>query len=168
MGGNMEQICCFEKGTVENLTSDTKYKAIKELIRKTIMTSQIRNIKNLEKAVIEREKIQSTGIGHGIAVAHGRTDEVKKTMIVLGISRRGIDYGSFDGHPVHFLFIIANPPDKQDDYLSVLSSIVRVVSNKSFRDEILTMSCPREIERKFYKAFTLCRNRNHDLALQAV
>jgi PTS system nitrogen regulatory IIA component len=164
----MEQIRCFEKGTVENITSNTKYEAIKELIEKTIINSHIRNIKKLEKAIVEREKIQSTGIGNGIAVAHGRTDEVKKTMIVLGISRRGIDYGSLDGNPVHFLFLIANPPDKQDDYLLALSSIVRVVSNKSFRDEILNITCPRKIERKFYKALRLYLNSNDHLALQVV
>ncbi|MBN1699851.1 MAG: PTS sugar transporter subunit IIA [Spirochaetales bacterium] len=162
----------FKTGTVENLDTNTKFKAIRELINKTSVFSHVKNIQKLEKVVIEREKIQSTGIGHGIAIAHGRTDEVEHMMMVLGISRRGIEYGSCDNNPVHFLFLIVNPPDKQDDYLHALSSIAKIAGNKSFRDELLALSSPRKIEKVLNQALSLCLDhrpkKNDRLTLQPV
>jgi len=160
MGGNMERMNCFKKGTVENLTSGTKYNAIRELIKKTSVFSHVKDIQKIVKVVIEREKIQSTGIGHGIAIAHGRTNVINQMMMVLGISRCGIEYDSCDNNPVHFLFLIVNPPDKTNDYLHALSSIAKIVGNRSFRDEVLALSSPRKIEKILNQAFRLYLSNN--------
>ena len=149
----METGYCYKKGTVETLKSNNKYEAIKELISKVSVFEKVKNIKKLEQAVICREKLQSTGIGLGVAIAHGKTKVVKKTMVVLGVSKNGIDYDSPDGKPVNFLFLIANPPGDYNDYLFAISSIARIISSNSFRNEILSINCPREIEKRFYKAF---------------
>ncbi|MBN2533700.1 MAG: PTS sugar transporter subunit IIA [Spirochaetales bacterium] len=163
----METICCFERGTVETLSSNCKFDAIKELISKVSIFGTIKNIQKLEEAVICREKLQSTGIGNGVAIAHGKTDEVKKTFVVLGISKTGIEYDSPDGKPVNFLFLIANPPEKHNHYLSTLSTIARIISNHSFRNEILSINCPREIEKRFHKAFHYYINDFHKIAFRA-
>lgn len=144
---------CYEKGTVETLVSNNKYEAIKELISKVSVFENVKNLKKLEKAVICREKLQSTGIGQGVAIAHGKTKVVKKVIVVLGVSKNGINYDSPDGKPVNFLFLIVNPPEEHNDYLSAISAIARIISNNSFRDEILSINCPREIEKRFSKAF---------------
>jgi len=49
------------------------------------------------KAVLEREQIESTGIGDGIAIPHARTDAVEDICICLGTSLKGIDYNAIDG-----------------------------------------------------------------------
>ena len=149
----MKTIYCYEKGTVETLKSHCKYEAIRELISKVSIFQQLNNIQKLEDAVIRREKKQSTGIGQGVAIAHGKTTEVSKTVVVLGISKQGISYDSPDGLPVNFLFLIATPPHEDNNYLSALSVIARIISNNRFRNEILTINCPRKIEKKFYRAF---------------
>ncbi|MBN2440139.1 MAG: PTS sugar transporter subunit IIA [Spirochaetales bacterium] len=162
----MNTVYCYERGTVENLISNSKFEAIKELISKVSIFEKVKNIKKLEEAVIFREKLQSTGIGQGVAIAHGKTEEVKKTMVVLGISKDGISYDAPDGKPVNFLFLIANPPDDHNDYLSALSTIARIISNTSFRNEILSINCPREIEKRFYHAFSYCSQDSLNLALE--
>jgi nitrogen PTS system EIIA component len=160
----MKTIYCYEKGTVETLVSKCKFDAIKELISRVPVLKKIKNIRKLEEAVINREKMQSTGIGQGVAVAHGKTDEVKETVVVLGVSKKGITYDSPDGKPVHFLFLIANPPEEYSDYLSALSGIARIISDHSFRDEILSLNNPRDIEKRFYKAFEYIVKNAHKAA----
>lgn len=163
----METIYCCEKGTVENLSSNCKFEAIKELISKVSVFDNVKNLQKLEEAVICREKLQSTGIGDGVAIAHGKTDEVKKTFVVLGVSKTGIEYDSPDGKPVNFLFLVANPPDKQNHYLSAIATIARIISNHTFRNEILSINCPREIEKRFYKAFEFCLKGSTKIAFKA-
>ncbi|MFP4012428.1 MAG: PTS sugar transporter subunit IIA, partial [Spirochaetaceae bacterium] len=98
--------------------------------------------------------LQSTGIGHGVAVAHGRTEMVSRLHIVLGISPEGIPYESYDGMPVHFIFVIANHPAQQTEYLQVLSTVAAMVRNEDFRREVLGCFGGDEAERLVGDQFT--------------
>ncbi|MBN2440766.1 MAG: PTS sugar transporter subunit IIA [Spirochaetales bacterium] len=112
---------------VKNLESNDKYEAIKELISNLPLLDESFLREELTDAVIQREKIMSTGLGNGVAIAHGRIPSIRNTYICLGISRNGIEYNSEDGKPVHFLFLIAHHPDMQNSYLKVLSTIAGLV-----------------------------------------
>lgn len=130
---------CFLRGSVvKNLSSTEKYQAIHELIHKASVFAEIRSLNKFEEAVFEREKLQTTGIGRGVAVAHGRLKHSEKLLIALGVSREGIEFDSIDSKPVHFLFVIATAENDREEYLKVLSSIIRSIRNESLRDHILT------------------------------
>ncbi len=129
---------CFLKGSiVKNLLNTEKFLAIHELIQRAPVFSAIKNLNEFEEAVFEREKIQSTGVGRGVAIAHARITETDRILIALGVSREGIEYQAMDGKPVHFLFLIANHPERREEYLKVLSSIMRLVRDDSFRNFLL-------------------------------
>jgi nitrogen PTS system EIIA component len=123
MNGELEQTI------VKNLISSTKFEAIKEFIDKLPLLKESPFKEELTEAVIQREKIMSTGLGNGVAIAHGRIPSIKNIYIFLGISRKGIEYNSEDGKPVHFLFLIAHHPDLQNSYLKVLSTIANLVQH---------------------------------------
>ena len=142
----MDNCGCLLKGAVHDLASREKFGAIRELLTKANQQSEIREIKNLEMAVLNREKEQSTGVGQGVAIAHGKTEFAKKPLVLLGISRHGIHYDSPDGKPVHLLFIIANHPNYQQEYITVLSAIARLVNNSCFRQTLLALKQPAEVE----------------------
>jgi nitrogen PTS system EIIA component len=131
--------CCFLKGSVTLLSSNTKYEAIHELVWKNdALRNLVRNKTDFEAEVIKREKVQSTGFGHGVAVAHGRFKEIDDVIMALGISKEGIPFDSIDKKPVHLLFLIASPPEQQDDYLTALSALVKLLRKDDFRTQILT------------------------------
>jgi len=145
---------CFMDGSVVcELQSTDKFEAIHELILKAPIFQ--RNIDSLllEKAVILREKQQSTGFGHGVAVAHGTLKGLDTIRIALGVSRKGIDFESLDGEPVQLLFIVASPPKMQLEYLLALSILTGLLRNKAFRDEILSYREEGQIERALCDAF---------------
>ena len=149
---------CFLKGSVvKKLISREKYKAIHELIQRAPIFAEIRNLNEFEEAVFEREKLQTTSMGRGVAVAHGRIKNLGKVITALGVSREGIDFDAIDGKPVNFLFIIATGMDNRDEYLKVLASIIRSIRNESMRKEILS-SCSHntsqyEIENAIRESF---------------
>ena len=146
----------FDAGSVVwEIESTEKYDAIREIVDRAPIFKTVPhlNLNDFTQKVIDREQIQTTGFGHGVAVAHGRTPEVEFSAIAVGISRRGINYDAFDGKPVHLLFIVANHPDKQMDYLQILSKLVTLVRNRNFRHELLAcMSC-EEVQSKLCAAF---------------
>lgn len=139
----------FTSGSVVwDLASTDKFEAIRETI---LRTGAFRVVPSLDvdafvDAVVAREREQSTGFGHGIAIAHGRAPEVSDGVVALGISRRGIDFDSFDGKPVHLLFVVANHPDKHVDYLRILSSLAILARQAQFRESILSALCQEDVE----------------------
>jgi PTS system nitrogen regulatory IIA component len=101
----------FSTGTVvTDLQSTGKFDAIRELIRGAPVFSGMPGRDAFEDTVVAREKLQTTGLGHGVAVAHGRAEGLPRVLIGLGLSREGIGFDSPDGIPVRLLFLIASPP----------------------------------------------------------
>jgi mannitol/fructose-specific phosphotransferase system IIA component (Ntr-type) len=145
---------CFQTGSVvPDLHSTDKYEALKELIRRAPVFRTIDERMKLEEAVISRERQQTTGFGHGVAVAHGRAPGVPRVLIALGLSRAGIAYDSPDGAPVRLLFVIASPPDLSLDYLQALSTLVRCIRDQEARDSLVGAASAREIEKRLRAAF---------------
>jgi mannitol/fructose-specific phosphotransferase system IIA component (Ntr-type) len=148
---------CFRGGTVvQSLSSNDKFEAIRELIRKAPVFSSMAAKRSVEEAVIRREKVLSTGLGRGVAVAHGTTDVVEDIVIALGISEAGIDFDAIDHAPVHLLFVITNPPGRQMEYLTALSAVTRLVRDESFRQSLRARIPAREVELKICEAFSEC------------
>ncbi len=151
---------CFDGGNVVyHLESTEKLTALRELINKAPVFTEIRDRESFERSVVEREKIQSTGFGHGVAVAHGRSAELSKVLIGLGISRNGIPYESPDGKPVRLLFLIASPQKTNLDYLQALSTLVRVIRDCDVREALLSAVNGDEIERTIKSAFAFSLER---------
>jgi mannitol/fructose-specific phosphotransferase system IIA component (Ntr-type) len=150
-------LSCFQGGTVvQSLSSQDKFDAIRELIHKAPVFAGLGCRDELEEAVVQRERILSTGLGRGVAVAHGTTDTIKDIVIALGISERGIDFDSFDNTPVHLLFVITNPPGRQMEYLVALSAVTRLVRDEAFRESLRATAPAQEIELKICQAFSEC------------
>lgn len=85
---------------------------------------------SFSQAVHRREKVQSTDIGHGVAIAHGKVMHLEKVRIALGYSENGIVSGP---EPVRLLFVIASDPLDDSQYVAALSAILSFVHDPDFR-----------------------------------
>lgn len=121
------------------LTSKDKTQAILEVIDSCSVFTSLPDLERFKRGVLRREHIQSTGIGHGVAVAHGKIHGINEVHIALGISKEGIEYGSCDGMPVHLLFVIASSPSIQMEYLGALSAILRGVRTEQIQEHLLAL-----------------------------
>lgn len=152
----MGRLGCFRQGAVLcELDSTDKYAAIHELIYTAPVFRKLKDKVKFEEAVVQRERIMSTAFGHGVAVAHGRSACLDEFVIALGISRKGVDFDSPDGLPVNLLFVVANPPHMQDEYLYALSELVKQVRRAEFRQELLACAHPWEAEAKLAMAIPI-------------
>lgn len=152
---------CFQSGTVvPDLVSTDKESAIRELVRRAPVFRELPDLERFAEAVLQRERQQTTGFGHGVAVAHGRVADAGRVLIALGVSRDGIPFGAADGQPVTLLFVIASPPEMNLDYLQALSSLVRALREREVREALLAHDEASEVERRIREAFTLCVGRH--------
>lgn len=150
-----DKMCCFVEGTVvSELHQTEKYRAIHELIARAPVFKNVDDILEFESAVVNRERSISTGLGHGVAMAHGKSRAVRNFFIALGRSRAGIDFDTPDGLPVHFLFLVATPPDYQDEYLSAVSALSGLLRDSDFRDKLMEIKTSQELENTLSEAFS--------------
>jgi PTS system nitrogen regulatory IIA component len=148
-------LSCFQGGTVVfGLESRGKFEALRELIHSAPVFDGIDIRDRIFEAVVRREKVLSTGLGRGVALAHGTTDAVDRITIALGISRHGIDYEAVDQAPVHLLFVIINPPGRQVEYLLALAAVTRMVRDEDFRRSLQGEAPAAEIEGRICAAFS--------------
>jgi len=85
----------------------------------------------------EREKLGTTGIGDGVAIPHGKLEEIRDTVVFFGKSEAGIPFNSMDGKPVHLFFILVAPENTNGKHLKVLARISRMLKDEKFRSNLL-------------------------------
>jgi len=88
-------------------------------------------------AVLERESVQSTGIGFGVAIPHGRCAAVHELSMVAGVSARPVPFDSIDGEPVRLFFLIVGPEASAGLHVKLLSRIARLVRRDSVRQQLV-------------------------------
>ena len=117
--------------------SRSKLDVIREILELAATSPKIRNKERLFKSILERERLQTTGVGFGLAIAHAKTDDVEGVVLSLGISKDGVNYDSLDGKPAHIIFMLMAARDKNTEYLSVLARIARIFKDEEFREAVI-------------------------------
>lgn len=93
-------------------------------------------------AVLEREQVLSTGIGHGIAIPHAKSSLVHELTLVSGSSPTGIPFEALDGDPVRLFFLLVGPESAAGLHVKALSRVARLVRRESVREALLAAETP--------------------------
>jgi nitrogen PTS system EIIA component len=80
----------------------------------------------LEK-LLERERLGSTAIGEGVAIPHGKLAGLADPLLVLGVSRRGVEFAAPDGKPCRVFFLAVSSADAPVQNLSLLAAVSRII-----------------------------------------
>lgn len=130
---------------IRRLAAKDKFSAIEELARAFDGTGMCTDIASLINALKEREEIMSTGIGAGIAIPHAKISSVKEMAFAIGISEKGIDFDSMDGHPVNLIILVIAGEKQHKDYLMLLSNIMAILKKDPVKEKIIKSSTSEEI-----------------------
>ena len=134
-----------------NLEAEDKEEAFEELVSHLLEVYHINSRNEILAAIREREGKMSTGVHHGIAVPHGKTDSVDRLMGVVGLSVNGIDYDALDGQPVHLIFLLLSAAKDAGPHLKMLRSIAILLQSPQFYPDMLASKSAEQAYR------TLCR-----------
>jgi len=126
-----------------NLRSTTKKGVIKELVSALSLEANVRNI--LIKTLLKRESMGSTGVGKGIAIPHARTLLVKDFKLVIGVSKKGVEFDSFDGKPVFIFFMLIAPPEESSNsYLITLGKVAEFARSIALNGKLFKAANEKE------------------------
>ena len=88
-------------------------------------------------AVLEREQVLSTGIGHGIAIPHAKVPGMEGLSLVAGSQPAGVPFEALDGEPVRLLFLLIGPESAAGLHVKALSQIARLVRREAVREALI-------------------------------
>jgi fructose-specific phosphotransferase system IIA component len=119
------------------LAAADKTQAIRELVDLLDAAALISDRESVLQAVLEREARRSTGIGHALAIPHGKSMACDRLVMAIGKTSHPIDFGSIDGLPVSIVVLLASPLDQTGPHIQALARISRLMTVDAVRSEIL-------------------------------
>lgn len=119
---------------VPAVAATTRDGAIRELVESLVAAGQLQSgdLDDIVRAILRREQLGTTGIGHNIAIPHSRHAAVAQLVGTVGVSASGVPFESIDGEPVNVIVLLISPPDRPGDHLRALENVVHTM-----RDEAL-------------------------------
>jgi PTS system nitrogen regulatory IIA component len=134
-----------EECVIPDLQGKDKASVLKELSSVLVDPCHVTSVEDLLQVLLDREKLGSTGIGEGIAIPHGRLKKLKNFFISFGRSLKGVDFDSIDRKPSQLFFLVMAPENSAVDNLKLLSRIVTLLKEPSFKKRLMGAQSRKEL-----------------------
>lgn len=96
------------------------------------------------EALREREGKMSTGMQHGIAIPHAKTDAVTDMIALIALKKEGLDFQALDGKPCTMFIMTLSPLNRTGPHIQFLAEISRLLSEESARERLLAAQTASE------------------------
>lgn len=128
-------------------SSTNRWELIEEMVDLAIKNREIEDEDRpvIIKALVDREKSMSTGIGNGVAIPHCTTQKVKQVVIIMTVCQQGIDFDSIDNQPARIVILLLVPKNKLTQHIKTLANIAKMMSDENLREKILSLKTPDAI-----------------------
>lgn len=121
-----------------NVEADEGIGLLKEMLTYLKDRKKISKDKDLLTKLLAREKLGSTAIGGEVAIPHCKMKGLKKPIVLLAVSRKGIDFSALDKKPTRIFFLIISCPDNPSLNLQILAAIAHLIRKaKNLKKKIL-------------------------------
>lgn len=136
---------CAENLITFGLKGENKNEIIEELVSLASSSKLVKDKEEVLNAVLEREKLVTTGVGYGVAFPHAKTKAVKGIIVAFGRSKAGVDFEAMDKKPVYLFFLILAPEDAIGAHLNVMARLSYIMKSESNRETLMKISSPKEL-----------------------
>ena len=128
-----------------DLVADSKNGIMAEIVDRLQACGRIEDRQAALTAVQDRERKMSTGIGHGIAIPHGKTDTVDQLVVAVGRKKGGVDFASLDGKPSTIFIFTLSPLSRSGPHLQFLAEVSKLLKDQKVRDRLLQAQTAEEV-----------------------
>ena len=130
---------------IVDLKGKNKLDILTELVTTIVNKNPILDKNRMIEALLEREKLGSTGIGEGVAIPHGKVESLEKLIACFGRSSNGVDFRSIDNKPTHLFVVLLAPMNSTGVHLRALARISRLLKESSLRKKLIEAKDASEI-----------------------
>ncbi len=114
------------QSVVPSLRANSKKQAIQELASTAAIVTGLPE-RDIFDTLLQRERLGSTGVGHGIAIPHGKLASLDKIVGVFARVDKPIEFDALDDQPVDLIFVLLAPEGAGADHLKALARIARLL-----------------------------------------
>jgi PTS system nitrogen regulatory IIA component len=125
------------QAVIPELKGRNKSDVLRELSESLAAAYPPLNAGRVFEVLVEREKLNTTGIGEGVAIPHGKLAGLPGLYGAVGVSHAGVDFSSIDRKPTQLFFALVAPENSAGIHLKALARISRLFRNADFREAIL-------------------------------
>lgn len=118
---------------IGELASESKPDVLAELIAPIKVRWPDFDDARARQVLLDRENLGTTGIGDGVAIPHGKMENLEQIVIVVGRSLKGVNFDALDFKPCRIFFLVLAPEHVAGLHLRILAHISRLLSDESFR-----------------------------------
>jgi PTS system nitrogen regulatory IIA component len=129
-----------QDGVILDLSSSSKEAVLGEMATAMASAEASLSSDKLLEVLVAREGLQSTGIGDGVAIPHGKIAGLDRLVASFARSVKGIDFDSIDDQPTHLFFLLVVPEASSGLHLQALARISRFFRDIEFRDKLMSAS----------------------------
>jgi nitrogen PTS system EIIA component len=122
-------------GVIANLRAANKRQALQELAKRAAQLTG-RHERAIFEVLLERERLGTTGIGHGTAIPHGRMPDLPQIYALFARLEKPIDFEAIDNQPVDLIFLLLTPANSGADHLKALARISRLLRDKAMCEKL--------------------------------
>jgi PTS system nitrogen regulatory IIA component len=119
-----------------DLAVETKREVLAEMANALAKVEPQIDADRLLEVLLEREALQSTGIGEGVAIPHGKMVGLDRLVASFARSHEGVDFEAIDGQLTHHFFLLVVPEHSGGQYLKALARISRFFRDPTFRQRL--------------------------------
>jgi len=136
---------CF----VPVLSEKKREDALRRMVHLVAEKGLVKSEEKVLASLLEREGIQSTAVGDGIAIPHCFTDEVADLLISVARAPDGVEFDSFDGKPTRVIFLLLGNREGHGLHLKALARIARLIKSTDCIDKIAASATTEDMVRAF-------------------
>ena len=120
---------------IANLRAASKRQALQELAKRAAALTG-RHERAIFEVLLERERLNTTGIGNGTALPHGRLPDLPRLYGLFARLEKPIDFEAIDNQPVDLIFMLLTPASAGADHLKALARISRLLRDRTICDKL--------------------------------
>ena len=122
-------------GVVTNLSASSRKQVIQSLAELAVRFCDAYT-RDIVDAVLERERLGSTGVGDGVAIPHARVEGVDRVFGVFARLKTPVDFDAIDGRPTDLIVMLLAPEDSSAEHLKALARISRLFRREDMRERL--------------------------------
>jgi PTS system nitrogen regulatory IIA component len=124
-----------EEGVIAHLRAGSKKQALQELARQAAEIADL-DERTVFDALLERERLGTTGVGLGIAIPHAKLPNIDRLYALFARLDQPVDFDAIDEQPVDLMFLLLAPESAGADHLKALARVSRLLRNQTVCEKL--------------------------------